>query len=310
MAFEEPKESFGGRIRQVVGGDLKIGGENCLPFHIFEGEMPNPPRIALEVYDSRPLGWPEACLEPYRDVLDDPVEWARKCVRDYGAEMVCLQLISTDPTGQDTPAQEAGELARRVADAIDVPLIVYGTSKVEKDEEVLKSVAASCEGKNVILGPVQEGNYKGIGAAAIGYKHNVAASTPIDVNLAKQLNILLGNLGVSEDKIIIDPTTGGLGYGLEYTYSVMERDRLAALAQNDTKMQMPMIANIGKEVWKIKELKVKTEEEPAWGDAEKRGILWEAITAISLALAGADILIMRHPKAASLVKETMNDLID
>lgn len=305
--FTPPKETFSGKIREVIfGSDLKIGGEDVFPFHLFEGKMPNPPRIALEIYDTRPDDWPEICLEPYEDVLDDPVRWAKKCVEYYSADAVCLQLASTDPTGKDTSSDEAAELARRVGDAIPVPLIVYGSSKVEKDEEVLKKVASRCEGINLVLGPVQEGNYKGIGAAAIGYRHNISANTPIDVNLTKQLNILLSNLGVSEEKIIIDPSTGALGYGLEYTYSVIERDRISALVQNDTKLQMPILVNLGKEVWKIKEVKV---DEPALGDVKKRGILWEAITAISFALAGANILIMRHPEAARLVRDTISELM-
>ena len=169
-------------------------------------------------------------------------------------------------------------------------------------------MAEVCDGMNLILGPVAEGNYKQIGAGAIGYKHVAVASSPIDINLAKQLNILLGNLGVPDGQILVDPTTGALGYGLEYTYSVMERDRMAALTQQDERLQFPILCNLAKEVWKTKETKLSAEEAPLLGDAKRRGILMEAVTAVTLLLAGADILVMRHPDAIKLVKEMIAEL--
>jgi acetyl-CoA decarbonylase/synthase complex subunit delta len=173
---------------------------------------------------------------------------------------------------------------------------------VEKDEEVLKKIAEECQGKNLILGPVEDKNHKGIGAAAMGFGHTIIASSPIDVNLAKQCNILLENLGVSMDRLIVDPTTGGLGYGLEYSFSVMERIRMAALAQGDDKLQLPLINNLGNEVWKCKEAKQPVDEAPILGDPEKRGILMEAVGAVAYLMGGSDVLIMRHPEAIRLVK--------
>jgi len=263
----------------------------------------------MEVYDAPPEEWPEAALEPFEGVTEDPVAWATKCIQDYGAEMICLQLRSTDPNGLNRPADEATEVAKRVADVVDVPLIVWGCANDEKDAEVLRKVAEACEGKRLTLGPVVEGNYKQIGAAAIAYKHTVAASTPIDINLCKQLNILLGDLGVPDAQIIVDPTTGGLGYGLEYTYSVMERIRMAGLTQQDERLQFPMVCNLGREVWKVKEVSISEEEDPKLGDPKKRGILMEGVTAMTLLLAGADILIMRHPQAVELVRNMIQDLM-
>jgi acetyl-CoA decarbonylase/synthase complex subunit delta len=298
MAFEIPKTAYSGKIREVTLGKgdkaVKVGGETCYPFYLFEGEMPNLPRIAMEVFDCPPEDWPEAALEPFAGVTDDPVAWAKKCIDDYGAEMICLQLLSTDPNGLDRGPQEATEVVKKLADAIDVPLIVWGTANHDKDTEVLRMVSEACQDKNLIIGPVEEGDHKRIGAAAIGYHHTVAASSPIDINLAKQLNILLGNLGVSDDLLLMDPTVSGIGYGIEYCYSVMERDRMAALTQQDEKLQTPLICNIGKEVWKTKEVKLPTAEDPKLGDAKKRGILMEAVSAMCLLLAGADVLIMRQ----------------
>jgi len=309
MAFEIPKTAYSGKIKEIKLGTgdkaITVGGESAYPFYLFEGEMPNLPKIAMEVWDCPPQEWAEAALEPFAGATDDPAAWAKKCVDDYGAEMICLQLISTDPNGLDRGADEAAEVVKKVADAIDVPLIVWGTANHEKDTDVLRKVAELCQNKNLIMGPVEEGDHKKIGAAALGYHHTVIASTPIDINLAKQLNILLGNLGVPDNSLVIDPTVSGIGYGIEYCYSVMERIRMAALTQQDEKLQLPIICNISKEAWKTKEAKLG--DDPKLGDAKKRGILLEGMSATAMLLAGADILIMRHPEAIKLVREMITE---
>lgn len=313
MAFAIPAVSYTGKIKEVVLGKgpkaVTVGGETSYPFHLFEGEAPHPPRIAIEVYDATPDDWADAALEPYKDVLSDPVAWAKKAVQSYGAELIALQLVSTDPNGLNRSSDEAAATAKKVASAVDVPVIICGSGSADKDAEVLRRVTEVCEGMNLVIGPVVEGNYKQVGAGAIAYKHTVAACSPIDINLAKQLNILLGNLGVPDGQILVDPTTGGLGYGIEYTYSVMERDRMAALTQQDERLQFPIICNMAKEVWKTKEAKAKAEDAPTFGDARKRGILMEAVTAVTLLLAGADVLVMRHPEAIKLVREMNGDFM-
>ncbi|MCP4747232.1 MAG: acetyl-CoA decarbonylase/synthase complex subunit delta [Desulfobacteraceae bacterium] len=305
MAFEFYKESYTGSVQEVVlgsgGNALTVGGETSYPFYHFEGEMPHKPKIAMEIWDIKPEDWPDAAVEPFKGVLDDPAALAGKCVSDYGAELIVLQLKSTDPNGKNASPQDASATVKKVLDAVDVPLIVWASGNPEKDEEVLKQISEDHQGKNLILGPVEDKNHKGIGASAMAYGHILISSSPIDVNLAKQVNILLENLGLPMQKIIIDPTTGGLGYGLEYTYSVMERLRMAALAQGDDKLQLPVINNLGNEVWKCKEAKQTVDEAPTLGDPEKRGILMEAVTAVTYLLAGSDILIMRHPEAIRLV---------
>jgi acetyl-CoA decarbonylase/synthase complex subunit delta len=312
LGFEFAKEKYSGKIKEITLGQGKktvtVGGESCYPFYNFEGEMPYKPRIAMEIWDMQPEEWPEAALSPFKDVLSDPAAWAKKCVDQYGAEMIVLQLKSTDPNGKDASADDAVATVKKVLEAIDVPLILWGSANVEKDEEVLKKIAEQCQGKNLVLGPVEDKNHKGIGASAMGFGHTVIASSPIDVNLAKQCNILLENLGVSTDKIIIDPTTGGLGYGLEYSYSVMERIRMAALAQGDDKLQLPLINNLGNEVWKCKEAKLDVAEAPTLGDPEKRAVLMEAVGAVAYLMAGSDVLIMRHPESIRLIKSYI-DLI-
>ncbi len=311
MTFEIPKTSYTGKIKEVGLGTgdktVTVGGESSYPFYLFEGEMPRLPRIAMEVWDYQPEDWPEAALEPFAGVTDDPVAWAKKCIDDYGAEMIVLLLQSTDPNGLDRSAEEAAAVAKKVSDAIDVPLIVWGVNNADKDNEVLRAVAEACQDKSLIIGPVQEANHKRIGAAAIGYNHTVVASTPIDINLAKQLNILLGNLGVPDKQIVIDPTVSGIGYGIEYAYSVMERMRMAGLTQQDEKLQFPIFCMLSKEVWKSKEAGLP-DNEAMMGDARKRGIMMEAISAMTLLLAGGDVIMMRHPEAIKLVKEMLADL--
>ena len=312
MGFEIPKVKYSGAIKPVTIGATKtltLGGETSYPFYLFEGQMPNKPKFAMEVWDIDPTGeWPEPVLAPFKDVLKDPAAWAKKCVNEYGADAIALILKSTDPNGDNAPAETAAATAKKVADAIDVPLIVYGTTAVDKDSEVLSAVAEACAGKKVVLGPIQDKNFKKIGAQALAYDHTLAGNSPIDVNLAKQLNILLGNLGVPDTKILIDPTTGGLGYGMEYCYSVIERIRMAALTQDDDKLMLPIINYVGQEVWKVKECRLTNAEAPELGDQGKRGIMMEAVTAASLLLAGSDLLILRHPETVKMAKALVDEL--
>ncbi|WAC07335.1 MAG: acetyl-CoA decarbonylase/synthase complex subunit delta [Thermodesulfobacteriota bacterium] len=310
MAFKIPTLAYTGSIRPITleknGKKVIVGGGDSYPFYAFEGEIPHVPKIAIQVPDFTPEEWADACLEPYKDVLGNPVGWAKKAQDVYKADIIFLWLKSTDPNGLNRSADEAAETAKQVLEAIDIPLIVWGSTNVEKDAEVLRKVAMACSGKKVALGPVQEGNHKQIGAQALAYNHMVVASSPIDINLAKQLNILLGNLGVPPENILIDPTTGAIGYGIEYSYSVMERIRQAALTQQDEKLQFPMISNLADEVWKTKEAKLA--DNPLMGKALNRGVTLEAMTAVTLLLAGADILVMRHPKAIESVRNYIADM--
>ena len=311
MAFQAPVETSSGKVRELTLGTKKtvaVGGQNALAFHAFEGTLPNAPRIALEVYDTAPTDWADELKRVLGDVWADPAAWAKKCEDEFGADLVCLQLAGTDPNGANRSATDAVATVKAVAGAISVPLMVYGSGNVEKDAEVLKAVAEATQGLNIVIGMAVEENYKSIGAAAMGFGSKVSGETPIDVNMAKQLNILLTNLGVPIDNLLIDPSTGALGYGLEYCFSIHERIKLAALKQNDTMLQAPAIANLGKEVWRAKEARVSREDAPQWGDARKRGIIWEALTATAVMMAGADILIMRHPEAAKLIRQTIAGL--
>jgi acetyl-CoA decarbonylase/synthase complex subunit delta len=220
---------------------------------------------------------------------------------EAGADIVALTLRSADPELGNTGPDEAVRTVKEVMAAVDVPLVVYGPGIAEKDNQVLVAVADATAGQRLALGLCEAKNYRTVVATCMANGHVAIANTPIDINLAKQLNILITDMGLPPDRILMDPTTGALGYGLEYTYSVMERLRLAAL-QGDAMTSMPMILNPGREAWRFKEAKASVGVPPEWGDLEERGIAWECITAMALLQAGADILVMRHPKAMGLVR--------
>lgn len=305
MAFQIPTAKYSGKINEVTVGSSKVvlGGQNAYSFHTFEGTFPNKPKISLDVWDYDPGDEaPAAIKAAFAGVMGDPGAWAKKCV-EYGADMVVLHLKSSDPNDQNTGAAEAIANVQKVLDAVDVPVIVFGVDNKDKDVETLSAVAEKFASKNLIIGPVTDKNYKQIGAQALAYGHTVIARSPIDVNLAKQLNILLIGLGLPKEKIIVDPTTGGLGYGMEYGYSVMERIQMAALVQQDDNLQQPMISFFGEDIWKSKEANLPTDENPQLGDAQCRGVLMEVTEAIAVLGAGVSVLAMRHPASVQIVRQ-------
>ena len=304
------KIAYSGTIREITLGNADktetVGGATSLPFQLFEGDMPRKPLIAMDVLDVAPEEWPDSLARHFEGVLDNPVAWAQKCVNDYGAGAICLSMVSTDPNGINRPSAEAAKVAADVINSIDVPIIIWGCDNAEKDTETLRDITAMIGDKKVCLAPLTDANYRSIGATAMAFQHPVVAASPIDVNLAKQLNILMENLGMHLDTVLIDPSIGALGYGIEYSYSVMERIRLAALTQQDDKLQVPFICNLGREVWKAKEAKLPSDD--LIGDQENRGVLMEAVTASMMLMAGGEVMIMRHPKSIALIKSLINGL--
>lgn len=299
MTYEAPLEKYSVNIREVVLGQgekaRKIGGENTFPFHYFEGDLPNPPGLAMEILDMQPENWTKWTLEPFQDVLSDPLEWAGKAVEEYGAEILCLRLLSTDPMGRDTAPEDAAEIAKNVSDSLDTPLIVLGTGAEDKDSRVLTEVARACSGKNLLLGPVLKGNYQEIAQVALEHGHAIVAQASMDANLTKELNIALCKFFPPE-KIVVDPTSSALGYGMEYTFSIIESIKQFGLADKDKMMQMPIFSDVASECWRTKEAKESKEE----------GILWEAITGMTFLLAGAGLIVLRHPQALKLIKSMIS----
>jgi acetyl-CoA decarbonylase/synthase complex subunit delta len=313
MAFVIPKENFSGQVLSPSFGEgdkaVTVGGEKSLPFLDFEGEIPNRPVIALEIQDIPPTDWPETVKKIYESVADDPVKWAQFCQDELKAEAIALRLIGTHPDQQDRSPGDAAKTVKDVLAAVSVPMIILGSNHVEKDAAVLPGVSEAAKGKSCIIGKAQEANYKTIAAAAMANNHNLIALADLDINLSKQLNILITQMGFPPDNLLSDPMCSALGYGLEYTYSVMERIRIAALAQGDVTMQPPMVGDVGMYVWKAKEVIAPEADVPDWGVLEERSISWEAVTAIGMMMAGTELLIMRHPKAVEIVRKTIDELL-
>ena len=293
----------GTRARTVT-----LGGASTLPFHHFEGPMPHRPALALEVSDVPPTDWPEALQKALGDAVADPAVWAAQHASESAADLLCLRLTGCDPNGADRSPEEAAATARRVLDAVDIPLVIWGCGDQEKDAEVFPAVAEAVAGERCLLGTITEKNYRTLTALGVAYGHSVIAESPVDINMAKQINILAIDAGFPEDRLVIYPTTGALGYGIEYVYSIMERLRIGGL-KGDRLVAMPIIADIGREAWSVKEAKATSDEAPEWGDAARRGPLWEAATAVTYLHAGADLVILRHPAAAAATREAIDRLM-
>ncbi len=318
MPVEVPVDKWLGEVRIVTIGatpaeggtrarSVTIGGEKTLPFMHFEAEMPNPPVIAVEIKDRRPDDWSPLLLDTWGEVIDDPARWA-KAAEDIGSDLIQLTLSLTDSSGETTTAESAVSTVKSVLEASGLPLLVFGPGQAELDNELLVPVAEATKGERLVLGICEDKNYRTIVATAMANDHLVIARTPMDVNLAKQLNILISDMGFPLDRVLMDPTTGALGYGIEYGYSAMERLRLAAL-QGDKMTQLPMIVTPGFEAWKTKEAKVGKGVPETWGDWEERSINWETLTAITLLESGADIVVLRHPESIKRVKTAIEDLM-
>lgn len=320
MSFEIPKETSAGKIIEVTLGatpeqggtrshTITIGGSTALPFHFFEGKHPHPPVIAIEVFDKAPSKYPDSLLDYYSDVIEKPAEMAKKCVSEYGAELISVRLEGTHPEKGNKSADEAVEIVKSVLENVSVPLIISGHSHFEKINEVMKKVCEATAGENCLINYLETDNHKTIAAACIAYKHTLVAQSPIDVNLCKQLNILLTEMNFPQEKIVMDPLTSTLGYGLEYTYSIMERIRNDGLA-GDKMLAFPMLINPGYESSKVKEARAAEKDQPNWGDRELRSAYWEIATAMSLLVAGAELLIMYHPKAVEVVRKKIAEMVE
>jgi acetyl-CoA decarbonylase/synthase complex subunit delta len=317
MTIEIPKEKWSGKVREVTlgaskddGGSrsrtLTVGGATTLPFLYFEGEIPHPPALALEIYDRKPDDWSKLLLDAWGEAAEDPASWA-KAAEAAGADLLYLRLSLTTADGSPNTAENARAVVRSVLEASGLPLAVAGPGQAEIDNELMVAVAEEAVGERLLLGICEEGNYRTIVAAALAHNHLVQSRTPMDVNLSKQLVILINDMGLPLERVIMDPTTGALGYGIEYGYSVMERLRLAAL-QGDKMTQQPMMVTPGEEAWKVKESKIGDGVPEEWGDWEKRALEWEAVTATALVHSGADIIVLRHPETLKRIRSVVNAL--
>jgi acetyl-CoA decarbonylase/synthase complex subunit delta len=317
MAVPDAKEKWSGKVHPVTigatpadggtrGRSITIGGQSGIPFLSFDGEDPNPAVISLDVLDKAPVDWPQPLADVYSDVWSDPAAWAAK-VKQLGADLVNLRLVSTHPDEGDRSPDEAAATVRAVLEACDLPLIIWGCDVPEKDQKVMPKVAEAAQGERCLLGAVTEDEYRTLTAAAQAYGHKLIALSPCDINKAKQINILVTDMGYPLNDIVIYPSCASLGYGMEYIYSILERGRLAALS-GDKLMGQPVLLDVGYEAWRSKEARSGNEVAEVWGPPTERGITWEAVTATDLLQGGCDMLLMRHPQAMEAVRSAIGQL--
>jgi len=318
MPVDLIKERYTTKVGEVVLGATKaeggtrsqtvtVGGDSTLPFLHFEGEVPNRPVIAMEVQNMVPEWSPEV-TKNFKDVIGDPAAWAAKCVKEYGADLIYLKLNGADPERGNASPEDCAETVKKVLGAVGVPLIVVGCGVEEKDNEVLPAVAEAAAGENLLLGVAKQDNYKTLTAACMVHKHCIIAQSPIDINIAKQLNILISEMNLPISRIVIDPSVGALGYGIEYTYSIMERIRIGALT-GDKMLSMPVVCAIGYEAARAKEANAGVDQFPGWGELAERALLWEAMTSAAFLQAGGHIFVLRHPRSVALVKQSIGQLM-
>jgi acetyl-CoA decarbonylase/synthase complex subunit delta len=316
MPVPEIVGSFAGSVNRVTLGATKdaggtrsstvtVGGAKNVVYGGSGEDAGQTPVVAMDVLDSKPTDWPDALLEPYKDVLESPADWAKKCVEEFGAELICVKFEGIHPDKGDLGADHAVKVTEDVLKAVAVPLVLWGCGNDEKDNQVMPKVSGAAKGENCLIGAVTEDNYKSLTAIALADGHFLITLAPLDINIAKQVNILASDMGFPLERIVTFQSTGALGYGIEYAYSIQERQRLAALA-GDKMMAMPAICDVGYEAWRAKEAKL--EDAPGWGGAADRGPMWETATATCLLQAGVDIIRMRHPRAVATVKNFIDQV--
>lgn len=311
--FKKSVQKFPGKICEVEIGTgekaIKLGGESALAFYSFDGDLGNTLKVGMEITDV-PEDWSDALKAIYKDVINDPAAWAKVVEEKYAPDFICLKLDSADPNGLDKPAEECAKAAKAVAEAIKTPLVVAGTGVFEKDAKLFEKVAQELDGHNVLLLSAVEENYKTVAAAgAMAYNHKVGAESSVDINLAKQMNILVNQLGVPNEKIVDNAGSAAVGYGFEYIVSTLDRIRLAALSQNDKTLQVPIITPVSFDTWKVKETLESEADTPKWGSQEDRGIAMEVSTAAGVLASGSNAVILRHPKSVETIKKFVNELL-
>jgi len=316
MPVPKTADTFKGAVNRVtIGATAEEGGTRTTtitvggsPNVVYAGDPDNlgeKPVVAIDVLDSAPQDWPDALAAQYKDVLDDPAAWAKKAVDEYGADLICLKFDGIHPDKGDKDADHAVKVTKDVLAAVGVPLILWGSGNDAKDNQIMPKVSEAAKGENCLIGTVTEDNYKSLTAIALADSHKLITEAPLDINIGKQVNILVSDMGYPLENIITFQSTGALGYGIEYTYSIQERQRLATLG-GDKMMAMPSIVDVGSEAWRAKE--AKATDAPGWGPAEARGPMWEAATAIVLLQSGIDIIRLRHPGAVATVKNFIKEM--
>ncbi len=313
MSFAAKTQPFSGKINTVTlgAGDnaVTLGGQNVLNFYTFDAAMPNAPKIGVEISDAA-ASWDVPGLVDFYAGCNTMAERAAKAATMDGADFICLNFESADPNGANRAVSDCVADAKAVAEAIDKPIVIMGCKNMEKDGELFSKISEALQGKNILVMSAKAEDYKTVGASvALAYGQKVGAETADDINLAKQLNIMLKGLSIKPENIVMNIGTAAVGYGYEYVASTLDRVRAAALAQSDADLQMPIIAPVSTDTWGVKESSASVEDEPAWGNREERGIHMEIATATADLVGGADAVILRHPAAVATVKKFIAELV-
>ena len=313
MSFAPKTAPFSGKINAVTLGTgdkaIVIGGQNVLPFYTFDAPIENAPKVGLEISDAA-ASWDYAGLSEFYAGCTTMADFAKKAESLDDCDFICLNFVGADPNGANRPVADCVADAKAVAEVVTKPIVVLGCKNLEKDAELFSAMAEALQGKNVLFMSAKNENYKNVGASVVlASGQKVGAETADDINLAKQLNIMLKGLNVSLENVVMDIGTAAVGYGYEYAASTLDRIRLAALAQGDTDLQTPILATVCNDVWGVKEATASEEDEPAWGCREERAISMEVATAVADLTGGADAVILRHPASAATVKKFIAELV-
>lgn len=314
MSYEPKKQVYTNTIATIEFGKdsqvVEFGGQNVWPLYAFDGALKNPPRVGIEVSDLGASNWDDSLKEYYAD-CDSIAAMVTKAAQTEGAEFVYLVFNGSDPNGEDRSIAECAALAKEVADSCPLPLSIAGSGNIDKDAELFIAIAEALQGTKALFLSAKEENYKAIGTGvALAWGQIIAAESSVDINLAKQLSLLLDQLGVPASSIAMNIGTAAAGYGFEYVASTMERIKSAALAQNDAALQAPIVTPVGEDAWNTKEALASEADFPAWGPSEERGINMEIVTAAASLAAGSDAVILRHPKAVSTIAAFIGELTE
>ena len=313
MAFTPKTAPYSGKINAVTLGTgdkaVVIGGQNVMPFYTFDAPIENAPKIGVEISDLAD-SWTAPALKEFYAGCTTMVDYAKKAETMPGVDFLCLHFESADPNGANRSVAECVADAKAVADAVSMPIVVMGCKNMEKDGELFSKIAEALQGKNILVMSAKNEDYKTVGASVVlAYGQKVGAETADDINLAKQLNIMLKGLSIAPENIVMNVGTAAVGYGYEYVASTLDRVRMAALAQSDADLQMPIVSPVSPDAWSVKESTASEEDEPAWGNQEERGIEMEISTAAANLVGGADAVIMRHPAAIATIKKFITELV-
>ena len=313
MSFAPKTAPFSGKINAVTLGTgdkaIVIGGQNVLPFYTFDAPIENAPKVGMEISDAA-ASWDYAGLTEFYAGCATMADYAKKAEALDGCDFICLNFVNADPNGANRPVADCVADAKAVAEVVTKPIVVLGCKNLEKDAELFSAMAEALQGKNVLFMSAKNENYKNVGASVVlASGQKVGAETADDINLAKQLNIMLKGLNVSLENVVMDIGTAAVGYGYEYAASTLDRIRLAALAQGDTDLQTPILATVCNDVWGVKEATASEEDEPAWGCREERAISMEVATAVADLTGGADAVVLRHPASVATVKQFIAELV-